>query len=228
MDLVMCTSRGKGLEDALYSLPENPIINPHFIVRPGTPILDLTREAENIITHSSTPNSLIHVYFIAGLIDITEKIKDHIYEEVIFNESSESAPPRVMSLIYQSSKSILNTGATPCYATITPMHLNTWNEHRLNIHRTSYLLHHNHYDSMQTNLNKAVTEINSLITELNIRNHIQTPRLAQHTLYKPGQRRPTYKFRHHLLADGIHASDTLKNIWAKTLTDTMSLNRFLA
>ena len=116
----MCTSRGKGLEDALYSLPENPIINPHFIVRPGTPILDLTREAENIITHSSTPNSLIHVYFIAGLIDITEKIKDHIYEEVIFNESPESAPPRVMSLIYQSSKSILKTGATPCYATITP------------------------------------------------------------------------------------------------------------
>ena len=109
-----------------------------------------------------------------------------------------------------------------------PVHLNTWNEHRLNIHRTSYLLHHNHYDGMQTNPIKAVTEINSLITELNISNHIQTPRLAQHTLYKPGQRRPTYKFRHHLLADGIHASDTLKNIWAKTLADTMSLNRFLA
>ena len=55
MDLVMCTSRGKGLEDAVYSLPENPIINPHFIVRPGTPILNLTREAENIIAHSSIP-----------------------------------------------------------------------------------------------------------------------------------------------------------------------------
>ena len=69
----MCTSRGKGLEDALYSLLENPIINPHFFVRAGKPILDLTREAENIIAHSSTPNSLIQVYFIAGLIDITEK-----------------------------------------------------------------------------------------------------------------------------------------------------------
>ena len=152
----------------------NPIINPDFIVRPGTPILDLTWEAENIIAHSSTPNSLIHVYFIAGLIDITKKIEDHIYEKVIFNESFEPAPSCVMSLNYQSSKSISKTGATPCYATITPMHLNTWNEHRLNIHRTSYLLHHNHYDSMQTNLIKTITEINSLITELYISNHIQT------------------------------------------------------
>ena len=208
MDLVICRGRGKGLEDALYSLPENPIINPHFIVRPvpKTLILNLTREAKNIIAHSSTPNSLIHVYFIAGLIAITEKNqRSHLWRshfQWIIRISPISC--HVMSLIHQSSKSISKTGATPCYATITPMHMNTWNEHRLNIQCTSYLLHHNHYDSMQTNLIKTVTEINSLITELNISNYIQTPRLAQHTLYKPGQRRPTYKFRHHLLADGIH------------------------
>ena len=50
-----------------------PYHQPHFFVHAGTPILDLTRVAENIIAHSSTPNSLIQVYFIAGLIDITEK-----------------------------------------------------------------------------------------------------------------------------------------------------------
>ena len=67
----MCNNRGKGLEEAIYCLSENPIINPHFIVHPGT--LNLSREAENIIAHSSTLNSLIHVYLIAGLIGITEK-----------------------------------------------------------------------------------------------------------------------------------------------------------
>ena len=202
---------------------------PKTLPAPRTLILNLIREAENIIAHSSTPNSLIHVYFIAGLIAITEKIKDHIYEEVF--STNHSNQPHLVS----------------CHVPHLPIieiHFKDWRHPMLcnyhphahehlewtstNIHRTSYLLHHNHYDSMQTNLIKTVTEINSLITELNISNYIQTPWLAQHTLYKPGQRQQTYKFRHHLLADGIHASDTLKIIWAKTLTDTMSLNRFLA
>ena len=78
------------------------------------------------------------------------------------------------------------------------MHPNTWNEYQLNIQCISYLLHHIHYGSMQTNLIKGVTDINSLITELNISSYIQTPWLAHHILYKPGQRRSTYKFRHQL------------------------------
>ena len=117
----MCNNRGKGLEEAIYCLPENPIINPHFIVRPCTTILNLSREAENIIAHSSTLNSVIHVYFIAGFIGITETIKDHINEEVFFNESFESAQSRVMSLIYQSSESISKTGATTTPSPHPPM-----------------------------------------------------------------------------------------------------------
>ena len=127
MDNVICTSRGKGLVDAIYSLPENLIINPHFIVRPvpRTLVLNLTREADNIIAHSSAPNSLIHVYFIAGLIAIAEKNqRSHLWRshfQRIIRISPISC--HVMSLIYQLSKSISKTGATPCYATITPC---TW------------------------------------------------------------------------------------------------------
>ena len=51
---------------------------------------------------------------------ILKKFKDHTYEEVIFNESFEPAPSRVMSLIHQSSESISKAGATPSYAIITP------------------------------------------------------------------------------------------------------------
>ena len=225
MDLIMCTSRGRGLEEAMLTLPENPLLNTHFIVRPGAQIRRLADEAHDIILKSPISSHCIIVYFIAGLCDITQKISDHHYQEIIFNDSFPEAPTRIMPLFTAASNTILNTGATPCFTTITPMHLQTWNTHRLNTHRTNYLLHHQHYDSMQSNLIKATAEINQHITEINITNNIQTPRLAQHTLYKPGAHSTTHRFRYHLLPDGVHLNNNLKQKWAQTLAETISINR---
>ena len=78
-DLIMCTSRGRGLEEAMLTLPENPLLNTHFVVRLGAQIRELPDEAHYIILKSPVSSHRIIVYFIAGLCDITQKISDHYY-----------------------------------------------------------------------------------------------------------------------------------------------------
>ena len=87
MDLVMATSRGKGLSEEFDLLPENPLINPIFSIHPGRSLAFLTDKAIEIITNSPYPTHTIHVYFIAGLIDLSEKITDIHYKEFICNDS---------------------------------------------------------------------------------------------------------------------------------------------
>ena len=87
MDLVMATSRGKGLSEEFDLLPENPLINPIFSIHPGRSLSFLTDKAIEIITNSPYPTHTIHVYFIAGLIDLSEKITDIHYKEFICNDS---------------------------------------------------------------------------------------------------------------------------------------------
>ena len=100
------------------------------------------------------------------------------------------------------------------------------NHHLLHTHKTSYLLHFNHYDSMQENHIEATLLTNRYITLLNSQLNMHTPRLAQDILYKPSSRRPTHRFRHHVLPDGIHPDKTIKQKWAKTLLETISTNRY--
>lgn len=228
MDLIMCTSRGKNLESFMNHHHDNPLISTRFIVRSGSPILNLAKEATHIINHSPIPNSQIHVYFIAGLIEITEKITDTHYQEIIFNDSYFHTESTTIPIFQQCADIITTTNARPCFATITPMHIETWNNIRLQQNHTSYLLHHNQYESMQYNLNKATAAVNQRITELNIANNMQTPRLAQHCFYKPQSRKLFPKFRHHLLPDGIHLSNDLKEKWTETLALTISVNRIMS
>ena len=225
MDLVMATSRGKGLSEEFDLLPENPLINPIFSIHPGRSLSFLTDKAIEIITNSPYPTHTIHVYFIAGLIDLSEKITDIHYKEFICNDSYIDSYHNMQNILDNTQTRILNIGATPCFATITPMHIDTWNHHCLHANLTSYLLHYKHYDSMQGNHTEATVLTNQYLTVLNSQLNMNTPRLSQYILYKPGTTRQTYRFRHHLLPDGVHPNSDIKQKWAETLQDTISINR---
>ena len=82
MDLIMTTSRGRNLYKEMKLLPGHDTIN-----HPGSSITFLTETAIEIINHLPYPNRNIHVYFIAGLIDLSEKITDTNYREYICNDS---------------------------------------------------------------------------------------------------------------------------------------------
>ena len=87
MDLIMTTSRGRDLYKEMRLLPWHDAINPIFSVHPGSSFTFLTETAIEIINHSPYPNRNIHVYFVAGLIDLSEKITDINYREYICNDS---------------------------------------------------------------------------------------------------------------------------------------------
>ena len=102
MDVIMCTSRGRHLKKYF----EHSINPPTIITRPGSSIHHLTEEAVSIIEkHDSEPEN-IHVYFLAGLTDITEKIADQNYQEVIFIDSPVDANHKLEVKYYESSNKI--------------------------------------------------------------------------------------------------------------------------
>ena len=73
MDLIMCISRGWGLEEAMITLPENPLLSFRFTVRQRAPICELADKAYAIILKSHIPNHHITAYFVAVLCGIIEK-----------------------------------------------------------------------------------------------------------------------------------------------------------
>ena len=145
------------------------------------------------------------------------------YEEVIFNESPHEAITRVQDLYRSVSEKVSKNRVKPCFATIPPMSLETWNSTRLKQHKTSFLIHHKHYDSMQENLIKSVIEINKFIINLNISNEMTTPYLASTILCNvPGKKMRVHYSR---FSDGVHPKKELNTKWAKKIRNAIRDNR---
>ena len=174
---------------------------PTTITRPGSSLHRLTEEAVSII---DSPKNVfepenIHVYFLAGLTDITEKITDQNYQEVIFIDSPVDANHKMEMKYYDSSNKIKQLGSHPCYCTIAPMHLDKWNSHRLSKHKTSHLQHFRQYADMQELLIQTIVTANQFITSLNIANDMFTPRIASDILYKSGANRAHHRCKYQKL-----------------------------
>ena len=223
MDLVMATSRGKGLAPLLRndSLKIPIIVEPHG----GAFIEDLTNMAVDIIDRSHFKPKDIHVYYIAGLPDITVKEKGPHYQEVIFNESPEEATSRVSGIIANAEQAIKDMGAVPCFSTIAPMSLRSWNNFCLDNHRTSHLLHFRHYPDMQDLLIEATIAINQYIFSVNISNNMMTPRLGETILHKQNSHKK-HRIRYGRLdKDGVHLIDQTKYMWADIFLESSIKNR---
>ena len=166
------TSRGKELEHHLS--PDNFNIPKRIITISGASLDTLTSEATRIINTHPTPHK-IHTYFIAGIPDITSKINDVDYEEVLFIDNAETAHHNFMTKIKNTKEIISVTKSIPCFATIAPMSLHTCNTTRMSQHKTQYLIHHNYYEDMQSLLIQAIIKINASIIQINDESNMHTP-----------------------------------------------------
>ena len=223
MDIFVATSRGRPLKSYLESRP-NTICK----AKGGASIEVLTDTAVSILENLPQNSQRHLVYYIAGLCDLTRKDKDSDtnYEEVTFPDNIESADSRMERIFLSATDIITQFNAIPIFCTIAPMDISTWNHHRLENHRTSYLLHHREYSNMQENLNSATVFINHQIISLNDTHALETPKLAQEIIFKPGLRRPTYRLKHsNLQTDGCHVTEDVNCTWRMALDITATRNR---
>jgi hypothetical protein len=215
MNVVVATSRGGWIKQ---KLPPGTTVS----INPGSSLKTLTEIAK---VQTPPPNRLPHrpfIYFIAGVPDLTEKIKsqsrNYHYCEIIFVEELETASNRFIKQLEITQTEILKHGATPIFSTITKFNLATYNLNLKLKNKTSVHHHIDFYHDMQYRLDLAIDIINTSIIRLNHRIHVATPLLHTSIIETRGKKSHRYKFyRWDFLHDGLHPSDTLLNKWAKSL-----------
>ena len=230
-DIVMASSRGFDVEVELPKLHPSPS-NLHIYAEAGGKLEDLAALVPDFIEHIGEQDTQgHHVYFLAGLCDVTFKDSnlnyknDHErYEEVFFMESWQEGVDRVTKSIHSVAESMNELNVIPIFSTIPPCSLHTWNFNRLNKGKTSYLLHHNYYEDMQYSLISTIQQLNNTIVQYNTSNGVTTPHIATSVMSNTGPNtRPRVFYTR--FRDGVHADKDLKKKWAKKLNKAMIENR---
>ena len=233
-DLVVTTSRGKGL---------NKIINddtmeiPEYI--PGGTYQQLTDLAIKRIQASPQINDF-HVYLVGGLPNLTTRISNkkqlngkpkwmrlkYCYDEVIHEGSAEEAAGRVIEEINKANFRIRAQGATPCFSTICPMSLRTWNHKRWRQRCTRYLKYSHLYQKMQEKHLLATEIVNRHIYATNKENQMVTPKIGEIVFKKRfrNSERPPY-MAYGKFEDGVHGDEIFKLEAAAELHWTSIRNR---
>ena len=230
-NIIMATSRGLGVEE-FFKGGRHTQMHSH----PGETIAKLTTRA---ITHihwiKQTSTKPIHVYFLAGLCDVTRKDTDKAhwerghwvghYEEVTYTETTQQTVTRMIAQLHSTPTQIKEAGGIPCLCTIAPCHLSTWNHHRLEHRRTTHLIHHNHYADMQEQLHNTISKLNGHIIAHNKESNMFTPRIADPIFRKKNKNRSPRPFYNHLGRDGVHATKDTNKAWADSLRQSIDINR---
>jgi len=93
--------------------------------------------------------------------------------------------------------------------------------------RKTLTLHHAHeYDTMQTQIQSIIEEVNKHILCFNENRGLATPMCHFAIVRRHGKGNRGY-YKHHWegLYDGLHATDTTKERWAKAIRIAISTNR---
>ena len=166
----------------------------------------------------------VHIYISAGLCDLTKKLKEPNYEEVIFDFVHEMD---IRSSFLNSLETIrlftLKEGAIPVFTTIYPMSLADWNQHRLLKNKTSHLSYSNEYPLMQSKLEESVRYVNEEIIASNVKTGVATPLIHKHLIHNRGQGK--FAFKYNFLSDGCHPTQVLQQKVAVSLRQAITKNR---
>ena len=224
----MSSSRGNDLLGPLSKLHRRPELL-YVYSRSGAKMDALQHAAYDYLEWTDDPTN-VHMYFVAGLCDLTLRDCDRRwgargYQEVLFLGSAEDTISRMKTLIDSISAHILYFGAKPCFSTIPPMSLWTWNSNRLEQKKTSFLLHSDHYADMQYSLNHTIRKVNQHITETNEANKMVTPNLASTLFSFHNHKSPVPRVHYNRLSDGVHPTDALTDKWALLINHAMLKNR---
>ena len=229
-DAIFASSRGKYMLKFIKDKHPSPysVVCKSF---PGASLNSLITKAEFYVQHHTDPTNT-HLYFLAGLCDLTTKLKAPIlpvpsrfrqgapYEEVIF--TSDGKVQGLKKTIDHAVKRLLPLGCKPVFSTVAPCSILDWNLLRFEQGKTSYLQHREYYDVMQEELNAAVVDINRYIFHVNRTWDMATPDIAAAMSHcKKGHRR----FHLNRLLDGVHPDDLLKKAWAAKIQNSINQNR---
>ena len=230
-NIIMATSRGGGVE-GYFKGDTQTQVHTH----PGAKMAYLTQLAiPHIHRIRHTTSKPIHVYFLAGLCDVTRKDTDKAhkhrgkwvghYEEVTYTETTQQTVTRMRAQLQNTTSQIKEAGAIPCFCTIAPCNISTWNHHRLAYRRTTHLIHYKHYEGMQEQLHKTIAEMKGHIVGQNRENNMFTPRMADPIFRKKDKNRTPRPFYNNLDIDGVHATPDTNRVWVAALRQAIQINR---
>ena len=229
MNVLLATSRGCGINPLL---PKGTLDN-QVVIRGGL-FKKLTSEVSGAVknlVHCGLPT---HVYVLAGINDITEKLTStnpsYWYTEVIFVNNKDSVVQDLKESIDDCAHTIKRCGARPVFCTITNMNLDKYNNHLLSRPitkqpSTSILHHSDFYAQMQEQLNLAIQEINHYIVKVNRDNKVSTPNCHTAIRKKMGRGKGYHITDWSLLYDGLHATDATKKEWARIILAAIKCNK---
>ena len=230
MNIIVSSSRGRAVEPYFAGAYKSNIPYIYKTV-PGGKFNTLTRIALEHITKSPNLNKPVHVYYLAGLPDLTTKLRNRkdMYEEVVFNEEPQAAIDRMSSLIIQTHETITSLGAKAIFCPIIPINLTLWNTERQKQNKTSHLLYSPQYPIMQINLHHSITNINQLMVMINKENNLTTPFIDNKIITslpaKPPHYKPRYKFSYSQFRDGCHPSHEIAEQWAQKILQAIHENQ---
>ena len=236
MDLIVASSRGKNIGHHLINPNLSIPIKTYY--KSSASITSLATMASQIILqYNKHPTQKVHVYFLAGLPDITsfERSSDGMYQEVVIWETAEEGSLRVIQTIREAEATVKELGAIPIFCTVAPMSLKTWNSKRLQQHKTTHLKHSQHYFgpsqdnphytyNMQITLGNAVTHINQNIYSINHHNGMYTPKIAEF-IFKSPQANRAPRMRYNKFVDGVHPDPLVTLCWAEEILGAIIHNR---
>ena len=117
MNIIVSSSRGRAVEP--YFRKAYTHHSPYkFVTIPGGKIESLTEIAIELISKLSPDTKPVHIYYLAGIPDITTILADrrNHYEEVVFNGEPQSAINHMSSLIILTHELISSHNAKAIFA----------------------------------------------------------------------------------------------------------------
>lgn len=109
-----------------------------------------------------------------GIPDICTRKKNKGYEGSYFDMYNYNKCEEVKQFLLEIKCKLENIGYKVFFVIITTMSLQQWNQRRLHIGKTSYLIHQNSYQEMQEKLNSTIREINQFIARINEKSQMLT------------------------------------------------------
>ena len=136
MNVLVAASRGGGIKERL---PKGTIDTAD--VTPGAKLSTLKDKMPSILSSSGRLSPQTHVYIMAGVPDITIKLKTHRprYAEVIYREELDETVSRVEREINSIATCVKHLGAIPVFCTITKCNIQKYNHSLLTKNKTSAL-----------------------------------------------------------------------------------------
>ena len=229
MNILVSSSRGVGLHNLIKEDVGEWGGLSTKVISGGT--FDLTTiAAKEIISSLGHTENPPHVYFMAGIPDITTLIKDKYFgqnhREVILENTEEQTISKVKDEIIKADKEIRDAGAKPIFCTITNMSISQHNTFLHTHKKTDILLHQDSYNTMQSHLDNILKEINDTIITHNRNTGVATPHC--HSIIRKHRGRSGagyYITDFSALYDGLHGSEKAQKLWAKAIKGAIKKNQ---